>query len=328
MAGGRNAIGDVTSRSHAGPDAPTILTGMSQPPPNPAWGPPSDSTAAQGQQPPRPWPPGPAQVPPGGRQQVTAPPGPPPSGGGQPMPAPSGWQPGPPAGYGYPPIGHGAAAPAPPSPPTPPRRSALPIVLALVVGLLVGAGVMTALALTGVVGGTSAAEPDTTPITLPGTLPGLVLQTQAIAATGGSSAAEATERLQQTRDRTIPALSAAYGGAAADVQLYSTADLTEFTTVHAVRGESPGLTLPTVQDAEALGLAAPQQEIKRYGEVECLVVMVSVTPAGEETSDEDFLPSMCQRTAEGLTVRVYSVSETTVDTAVSRTNAAFEAVKG
>ena len=56
------------------------------------------------------------------------------------------------------------------------------------------------------------------------------------------------------------------------------------------------MTLPTVQDAVDLGLAAPQQEVKSFGEVECLVVMVNVTPAGEQTSDDDFLPSVCQRT--------------------------------
>jgi hypothetical protein len=201
------------------------------------------------------------------------------------------------------------------------------VVLALVAGLLVGAGVMTALALTGVVGSSSSSA-DTTPITLPDTLPGLVRQTTAIKQMGGDNADKAAARVQATRDRTIPAVSAAYDGAAADVQLYSDTQLEGLTTVHAVRAESPGLTLPTVQDAVDLGLAAPQQEVKSFGEVECLVVMVNVTPAGEQTSEDDFLPSVCQRTGPGLTVRVYSTSDTTVDTAVNRTNAAFDAVSG
>ena len=202
------------------------------------------------------------------------------------------------------------------------------MILALVAGLVLGAGVMTALALTGVVGKLGASDvvaSDTSPISLPQTLPGLVLQVDAMTAKGAPTSG--IDRLDKTRSSTVAMLAAAYSGAAVDVQLYSNSELDNFVTMHAIRAASSGLWLPAVQDAEILGLASAPRYLKQFGDVQCEIVTVVTVAEGNEVKPEDLLPSVCQRTDSTLTVRGFGSQGGTVDSMVAAVNAAWTAVR-
>lgn len=184
-----------------------------------------------------------------------------------------------------------------------------------------GAGIVLALALTGVIGAGS--RPDTTPIALPATAHGLTISTAVI----GNDGPEQTARYDRGRQATIAQVSAAFGGAAVDVQTYADAELSTFVGAQAIRARSSGLTIAWVHSAADLGLAQPQQEVRAFGPVECLVLQQQLVSAGGNPDPSTETSVICQRTAEGLTIRVYGPLWGVQDS-VDLTNELWAAVGG
>ncbi len=158
-------------------------------------------------------------------------------------------------------------------------------------------------------GGASSAEAtavDTRPLTMPDTLPGLTTQVAAATAKGAKPAVvqSMTTRLANTQRLTTAAYQAAYGGAAAGFQGYSSADLESLVSVIAVRADSPGLTNGPVYDPADLGLAVPMTEVVEVGDVDCLIRHMQNVPTGQQENPDDVVATNCQRTGSGLTVWV------------------------
>ena len=257
--------------------------------------------------------------------------GPPQPGTGRP-----GWQPaGPPPPYGNLPT------PPPGPPPVPPsgqgassKKSRAGFLLGLAGGVVVAVVVGLVLALTGVLhfgskGQDEAAAVDTTPVTMPDTLGGLRQASAVVGEKSPEQGAKTIERYQATAARTAEAYSAAYGGAAAGVQVYADDNLETIPTVIAVRAPSPRMTNGVVSDPADLGLAALPQQVKQFGDVDCLIVQQQTAPAGQEIDPENERTTSCQRTGDGLTVQVTGLVEpgpTGQSTMIAVTNGAYDAL--
>ena len=219
------------------------------------------------------------------------------------MTTPSGFPPPPP---GYPQLrggpdfagGHPGTAqwPAPP-PPAPPRSRRGPLLLGLLLGLVVAVGVGAVLVATGTMKfGGATAGPDTRPIILPAEIDGMTdARSLTLPSSVDRSMRELVGQLPEIVPRAEQDLSRAYGGASAKVQAYADPDLSKFVLVEVVRGDSPGLTvIPT----SAAG--GPTSTIIRREDVECLVLQIPQSSGSKART----IPTVCQRSGGGLTVRV------------------------
>ncbi|WP_212238943.1 hypothetical protein [Catenulispora pinistramenti] len=97
-------------------------------------------------------------------------------------------------------------------------------------------------------------------------------------------------------------LSAAYGGAAAVSQEYSDAGLENYVVLEAVRAQSPIPYVP-YEDAHALGMDKPEQEIDTFGQVHCLIANIPVA-VGQAAQPNGTSAVTCERTSAHLTVRL------------------------
>ncbi|MFJ9855489.1 hypothetical protein [Streptomyces sp. NPDC101150] len=98
----------------------------------------------------------------------------------------------------------------------------------------------------------------------------------------------------------------AYGAAPAAVATYANAGLSEIFVLTVVRAVSPHPFTP-YQNAAQLGLAKPAREVVPVGEVACLVHN-RPTAVGKRPGPETVTVESCQRTGEGLTVQIRSVT--------------------
>lgn len=114
--------------------------------------------------------------------------------------------------------------------------------------------------------------------------------------------AATVKRMAESDPISAKNLSAAYGGAAAVVQQYTDTGLENFVELEAVRAQSPTPFQP-YEDAHALGMDKPVQEIDTFGQVTCLVVNVTV-PLGQQEQPNSANVVTCERTSAHLTVRL------------------------
>ncbi|MGY0057250.1 hypothetical protein ACWY4P_11895 [Streptomyces sp. LZ34] len=121
-------------------------------------------------------------------------------------------------------------------------------------------------------------------------------------AAGVPKAEEMADAITKEDRKSGERLSEAYGGAAAVVQRYADSDVQTTVTLVAVRGRSPQPYVP-YQDPKRLGLAKPQDELKTFGDVSC-VLYNQPTAAGSKPTADSVHVSYCQRTGDGLTVQV------------------------
>ena len=193
-----------------------------------------------------------------------------------------------------------APMPSPmPSPAPSPRSSRVPLYVAAGVGLVVGALIVGVLWLTvgssgGGVGGSSS----------PVAAPAKVGEYQRFADIPGnkSGPGRATaDRFTSWNSQTAQRISAAYNGAAASVETYAKSDLSVIFSVQVVRANAPALFVP-YQDPKALGLAEPDQDVKTFGKVQCIVH--TQQRAAENPGPSQVIGTDCQRTGGGLTVRI------------------------
>jgi hypothetical protein len=114
--------------------------------------------------------------------------------------------------------------------------------------------------------------------------------------------AATAKRIQTSDPISAKNLSAAYDGAATVVQQYSDAGFESFVELEAVRAQSPTPFLP-YQDAPALGMDKPSQEVDTFGHVSCLVANIPV-PVGRQEQPNSSTAISCERTSAHLTVRL------------------------
>jgi len=241
----------------------------------------------------------------------------------------------------YPPTPSSGQPPAPsavpPSGGRPGSRLGLGLALGVVLTVAVGA-VLYATDVINFKATESASVVDTAAPTLPDRLGAVVLRSTALdslADKGKPEQIAAQKERAATEDAaTAAALSKAYGGAGATVRSYADTDLLTFVNATAVRADSPRLFVPREVSAADLGLAINRENIVTDGEVDCLTVQVQTTVAGKTPDPANTVVSVCQRTASGLTVRVYpsggqdNDDEDRVATAVAMTNELWDAVAG
>lgn len=184
-----------------------------------------------------------------------------------------------------------------------PKPSRVPLYVAGGVGLVVGALVVGVLWLTVGSSGSGGLGGSPGPVAAPAKL-GTYQRFADIPSQATGNGKTVADRTNAWNARTAQLISGAYDGAAATVETYASADLQVIFTVEVVRASSPGLFVP-YQDPKALGLAAPEQDVRRFGSVECIVR----TQPTSENSDTPppVIGADCQRSEGGLTVRIPSV---------------------
>ncbi|MTD13498.1 hypothetical protein GIS00_06015 [Nakamurella sp. YIM 132087] len=235
-------------------------------------------------------------------------------------------------GYGQ--QGAGTSAPAgQPAAATASRRSG-PLLAGIAIGVVVAVIAGAVLVLTNVLSfGSGTDDPDTTPIAMPATVGGyddlLTVQEKKGAKAEQLDRQRTTQ--QHTRDLTVAAYSAAFGGAGAGFQAYGSDDLMFLPSVIAVRAHAPGMVIGPVTDPADLGLASNRQEVQSFGEVQCVAVNLRTAAEGTEMTDDDLVWPTCMRTGEELTVFVNGGnSEGTEgrERMIALTNAAYDAIAG
>ncbi len=198
-------------------------------------------------------------------------------------------------------------APTTPGTASAPRRSLL---LAGAAGFVLAAVIAIVLAVAGVLpgkndsgtGGTSSAS-----ISLPKTL-GTYVRFEDTKLNKSSRAAKSVANEKTTEVKTASALSAAYGGAGAAVQVYADQKLATTLAAWAVRGPTPRPVVAYV-DAKYLGLAQPPHEIKKVGSSFCSISTIQSTPAGHTPPPDATHTDYCQRSSGSLTVTVYAYGD-------------------
>lgn len=190
---------------------------------------------------------------------------------------------------------------SPAAPPTAGGRGR--VVAAALVGAVVGAAVVGAVWLA--VGGDDDGdgdEPDTAALQAPATLGGFSTFESVATGMDNERAVEQASRTTAWNARTAEAVSKAYGGAAAVAATYASPDLDVMVPLIAVRASAPQ---PWVRytDAGVLGLALPPDEVRTFGEVAC-VIRNQPTREGSEPAEDSAITTLCQRTADDLTVQV------------------------
>jgi hypothetical protein len=138
----------------------------------------------------------------------------------------------------------------------------------------------------------------------------------------GGLAIDDSDRARDLYDYNDDEVSDAYDGADAVTALYGRESDSPL-VVTAVEAES-GPPLPTgFDDPEALGLAAPLNELVDEGDVTCLVTR-NPTPADEGDDASAPVAVLCQRTHGDLTVRVLGAQEPDLDEVVDATDEVWE----
>ncbi|MFD9959653.1 hypothetical protein [Amycolatopsis sp. NPDC058986] len=136
----------------------------------------------------------------------------------------------------------------------------------------------------------------------PDTIGGLSRYQDALAKRGGDKTKSLVDGENADEVKNAERLSSAYHGAGAVSQRYADAELEEIVLLQAVRADSPEPFVPYV-DAARLGLAAPQQDLERVGDVVC-VIYNQPTRAGEKPAEDAKGVMSCQRSGGGLTVQI------------------------
>ncbi|MDX3134626.1 hypothetical protein PV367_33675, partial [Streptomyces europaeiscabiei] len=140
-------------------------------------------------------------------------------------------------------------------------------------------------------------------LSAPEKLGGFLHQDRAVLDLGkGSDGQEMAKRNRAWDSESGERLSEAYGGAAAVVQTYSDSSLESFFQLTAVRGPTPRPYVP-YEDAKALGLERPTNELVTFGKVDCVVHNLPTNAGGEPASDSVSTVS-CQRGDAELTVLI------------------------
>ncbi|MGI8417606.1 MAG: hypothetical protein ACR2P2_15680 [Nakamurella sp.] len=228
----------------------------------------------------------------------------------------------------------------PPPPPPPPQGGSgrglgkllIGVALGVVITLVVAAVLLLTKAMS--FGSTAqAATVDTTPISLPATLGTAIdrddaSDAKAKSADAAKNSAERRAVASRTYARTTAEYTAAYGGAAVAVRNYADSDLQFLPTVIAVRAPSDGLLTGVDPDPKDLGMAAPRQQLQKFGDVQCIVVNVQTVVAGGKVDPQNQVTSSCRRTDAALTIDVVGPGNGTAgqQQMISLTKAAFEAV--
>jgi len=190
---------------------------------------------------------------------------------------------------------------------------------------------------------TDAPQPaSSTPVSLPNALPGfadfLTVNKTAIAASSMSADKKAAQLAKQEANQsnveqlTVASYRRASPGAAVAFHGYADSGLEHFVNIIAIRAAYPGLTLGPVPDPAYLGLAVPQQQVKSFGQVDCLVTQSRTTLAGKPVDPDNDVTTMCQRTGDSLSVQVYGGGGFTgvagQQAMVALTNSAWNAASG
>jgi hypothetical protein len=150
---------------------------------------------------------------------------------------------------------------------------------------------------------------NTDPIELPDTIDDLRLRAQAAERLGNDDVAEQFRSRDFTAtQRGIELVQRAFGGAAADVRIYTDDELQTSATVVAVRASNGGLfSLEEFVDPEDLGSVVARQVVVIEAEVECLAIYER-TLRPDDVADGEVPPPdqyvYCQRSDEDLTVVV------------------------
>jgi hypothetical protein len=218
----------------------------------------------------------------------------------------------------------------------PPRGEFSPLLLALVVAVAIGLGVGIGALLFGSDdngSGSTGNAAGTKPISLPSTLGGFRDAIDVSAGKAGGAAQVTKQRAHQSKVRstTEAAYTKAFGGAPAAYRAYADSDLNHLPYVIAVRAEAPGLTLGPVTDAQYLGLAAPDREVKTVGEVSCQILWSPTQIAGKPVDPSAMNVLNCQRSGSGVTVFTGGGSfsgPADLQSLVDLTNAAWSAASG
>jgi hypothetical protein len=202
-------------------------------------------------------------------------------------------------------------------------RSAL--VVGIGIGLLVAGAALAILLATGAIGGGGDDGVDTRDVVLPDDLDGTRTRADVLGESGHPDQAESAERVNEA---TADALRDAYGGAATDVETYSSDELDTSASIAVIRARSPELVPPLVVSAGDLGLAVPIDDVETIGDVECLI-RNPPTPEGQEVDVEQIVVQLCQRTGEDLTVRAVGiVGDLSADDVAALVDAAWLDVAG
>jgi hypothetical protein len=202
-------------------------------------------------------------------------------------------------------------------------RSAL--VLGIGIGLTVAGAVVVILLATGAIDDDGDDAVDTRDVELPDDLNGMRTRADVFRESGHPDQAETAE---QVNEATADALRDAYGGAATDVETYSSDDLDTSASIAVVRAHSPELVPPLVVSAADVGLAVPIDDVETIGNVECLV-RNPPTPEGQEVDVDQIAIQVCQRTGTDFTVRAIGiVGDLTVDDVGQLVDAAWQDVAG
>jgi hypothetical protein len=201
----------------------------------------------------------------------------------------------------------------------------LALVVGIGIGLMVAGAVLAILLATGAIGDDGEDGADTRDIELPDDLNGMRTRADVLSEGGHPDQAE---RAKQVNEATADALRDAYGGAATDVETYSSDDLATSASIAVVRAHSPELVPPLVVPATDLGLAVPIDDVETIGNVECLV-RNPPTPEGQEVDRDQIAIQVCQRTDGDLTVRAIGiVGDLTADDVADLVEAAWQDVAG
>lgn len=134
----------------------------------------------------------------------------------------------------------------------------------------------------------------------------------------------------RVKQKTVAAYSKAYSGASSTYRQYADENLERLPWVVAVRASSPGLVIGPVDDPEYLLLATPNHEVKESGQVQCRIDYSPPTVQGKKPPPESQLTTMCQRSADGLTVSAGGAGFEGPDgfqAMVDLTNGAYDAAK-
>lgn len=171
-----------------------------------------------------------------------------------------------------------------------------PLALGALLGLVIAVGVGAILTATGVMEFGGTAGPDTRPIVLPTEVDGMTdASSLTLPGSADRSMRELIGQLPEIVPRAEQDLSAAYGGASAKVQAYANPDLSKVVLVEVIRGDSPGLTVvPTSASSGAT------TTVIRRDTVECMVLQIPQSSGSKART----IPTVCQRSGGGLTVRV------------------------
>lgn len=140
----------------------------------------------------------------------------------------------------------------------------------------------------------------------PANLGGLSRAEEAIAKLDKVKGQSMIARVEKADRETGAAVSAAYGGAGAVVQEYRDDKFARGFQLIAVRAPSPELFAP-YQDAQALGMAKPDTELVRVGDVQCLLHNDPAALGSTPDPDQSFVTS-CQRSGPALTVTIRTLS--------------------